>query len=700
MITALATLTAALAALFVLTVPGLPAVLALRLRPLTALVSLVPASLLVITLAAEIGRLLEVPWTILSPLLLGVVLGAALWPLHRRLRADPAPESGVRITGETATGETTTGEAGPVPAARGRDAGDPASAGPLGALAATARGRATVLLAGLVIGGGMIAVQALSVMGSVRAVSQTYDNVFHLNAVRYILRLGDASAWTVGGMTALPGVERYYPSLWHQTVSLAVQLSGQEIALVSNLVMLLLAAVVWPLGLMALMRTCTTAGPLGWLAAGSLAGVTAAYPLLMMSWGLVLPYFLSLALMPMVLIVIAHLGGLAPESRQRLRPAQLMVLLPVVCGAAALAHPQAVFSALALGAPVLVWACLVRLRARLMLGPGPGRRVWLLSTVTAVGLMIAIPAWVLLRPSRESAFWTPTASLTEAAGQTLSLAPNASPTGLAMALVVMVCIVAVLLGSRSRWLLVPCAAAMAMSVATRSIPEGPLRYLVTGNWYSDNHRIVALLAVGTIPVLALGIEVLLHRAARAWPMLGGARAPAVAIVMVLAVLGTSLLSPGTRDSSRFAATQWQSDQLLSADERELLERLPEVVPEDAVIATNALNGSSLAYAISDRQVLNIYMAFQAEPEVHLLNRALDDARWRPEVCDAVHELGVEYALDFGPREVGGGEATYKGLNQISRTGAAEVVLQVGDAKLLRMQPCQGTEAQGAEGAGG
>ena len=691
MLSALPVLAAALAALAVLALPGLPAVLALRLRPLTALASLAPFSLLVITLAAETGRLLGVPWTPLSPLVLALALGAALWPLRRFLRPEPAltepataaPVGADRATSAAQPGTDQTGAAQTV------------AAGPLVALAATARGRAAVLATGLLIGGGTIAIQALSVMGSVRAVSQTYDGVFHLSAVRYILRMGDASAWTVGGMTALPGVERYYPSLWHQTVSLATQLSGQEIPLVTNLVMLLAAAVVWPLGLMTLMRTCTAAGPLGWLAAGGLAGVTVAFPLMMMSWGIVLPYFLSMTLMPMVLVVIAHLGGLAPASAQRLRPVQLAVMLPVVCGAAALAHPQAVFAGLALALPLLVWACLVRVRDRLVRGPGPGRRAWPLLTLTLVVLATALPAWVLLRPSESSSFWPPTASFTEAVGQTLSLVPNDSATWIPMALVVVACAASVLLGSRSRWLLVTCAAAMVMSVATRALPEGSLRYLVTGNWYSDSNRIVALLAVGTIPVLALGLEVLARRAARALPVLRGAAAPALAIVAVLAVLLPSVLSPSSRGSAQFAATQWQSEQLLSADERELIERLPEVVPDGAVIATNALNGSSLAYALSDRDVLNIYMAFQAEPEVHLLNLALDDAHRRPVVCDAVQELGVEYALDFGPREVGPGSATYRGLDEISSSGAAEVVLEVGDAKLLKMLPCRGTDDESA-----
>ena len=681
--TALHALAALAAAVLVLAVPGLPAVLMLRLRPLTALVALAPASLLVITLAAEAGRLLSVPWTPLSPLLLALLLGAVLWPLRRRLAAQP----GRRDAGPAdAAAAGSPGTA----SAPGTSVGRAVPATPLGALAASARGRAAVLLTGLVIGGGSILVQALGVMGSVRAVSQTYDNVFHLNAVRHVLCQGDASAWTVGGMTALPGEESFYPSLWHQAVSLVVQLSGQEIPLASNMLMLLLAAVVWPLGLMALMRTSTAAGPLGWLAAGSLAGVTATFPLTMISFGILLPYFLSLTMLPMVVITLVHLAGLAPDSRQRLRPLQVAVLLPVSCAAAALAHPQAVFGGLVLGVPLLVWACLVHLRERLVRGPGAGRRVWPLLLGTAAVVAGAVPAWLELRPTEAASFWTPTATVPQAVGQSLSLAADASPTWVPLGLVMMLCGAAVLAGSRSRWLLASCGAVMVMSVLARSVPEGSLRYLLTGPWYSDGHRIVALLAVVAIPVLALGVEVLLVRAARLLPVLGGAASPVLAVAVLLGLLVPSLLSPSARDATRFAAYQWQSDLLLTADERELLERLPEVVPEDAVIATNALNGSSLAYAISDREVLNIYMSFQAEPEVHLLNRALDDARTEPEVCDAVHELDVEYALDFGPREVGPGSATYLGLNEISRTGAAEVVLQVGEAKLLRMLPCRGT----------
>src|SRR5699024_11180306 len=151
------------------------------------------------------------------------------------------------------------------------------------------------------------------------------------------------------------------------------------------------------------------------------------------------------------------------------------------------------------------------------------------------------------------------------------------------------------------------------------------------------------------------------------------------------------LSPGTRVNAGHFEAMWRSETPLSADERALLAQLPDVVDEDAVIATNAWNGSSLAYALSDRQVLNTFIGFQAEPEVHLLNAELDEARTDPEVCDAVEELDVEYALDFAPQEIHGRSATYAGLNETSETGAAGVVRQGGDAKLLRMLPCRGTD---------
>src|SRR5699024_4383628 len=90
-------------ALLVLSGPGLPPVLALRLRPLTACVALVPFSLLAIAISAEAGHLLGVPWSIASPLLLGLLLGAVLWLPGRRRATDAATteDDGAESVGRT-----------------------------------------------------------------------------------------------------------------------------------------------------------------------------------------------------------------------------------------------------------------------------------------------------------------------------------------------------------------------------------------------------------------------------------------------------------------------------------------------------------------------------------------------------------------------------------------------------------------------
>src|SRR5699024_3206089 len=218
-----------------------------------------------------------------------------------------------------------------------------------------------------------------------------------------------------------------------------------------------------------------------------------------------------------------------------------------------------------------------------------------------------------------------------------------------------------LMWTRSLRSLASCLAAAGFFVPARATPPGQLLYLMTDPWYSEKYRVSWILAVVAITWLTVRVDAMGGQAAAEHTVLRSLLGVVVAMLLTAAVLTMNLLSPATAVSQQDMLGHWIYDALLSDDERELLEQLPEVVPEDAIIATNAWNGSSLAYAISDREVLNTHMGFEAEPEVHLLNAELDEAHRDPEVCDAMHELGVDYALDFGPRELHGRSATYTGL---------------------------------------
>ena len=662
------TLGALLAVLAVIVVPGLPLVPVLRLRGWLLVAALPALSLTTIALGAELGHLLHVDWSLLVPLTVGVgaaglLLGAR--QLRDRWRGDPP-----------------------------RHLAAPHDAGPGGPRTPLLTRDRVVPAAGFVLGSLFLLLRQLRHMGSVDAVTQTFDGIFHLNAVRHILRHHDASATVVGSMTRMPGQEGYYPSLWHQAASLVAQLSGQDIVLATDVLLIVVGCLLWPLGMMALVGSATTAGPVGVALAGALAGVSAAFPLALMSWGLLLPYLLAIVLLPTVLLGAAHLLLLSPLER---RPGALPLAAVLVSGCAAvlLAHPQGALAAIVLGVPLTIVALGVRIGERIRGVVTSLRPVLIALACVVASLGIGLMAWSVARPSRAASAWDPNATPGEAAWQVISLAPNKGTSWWPVALVMVAAILAVLLLTRSRWLIAPWLLAGVASVLVRSQPEGDLRYLLTGPFYSDNNRLAALPVVLAVPLLAVGLEALgthLERFLRGHRLVlvPRVRTAVVALVAPLLLL-TAWAAPGSAGVERYYADQWQKHDLLDDDERALLEEVPEHVPEDAVIAVNPWNGGSLAYAISDREV-NVYVGRQkTTPQLTLIKDRLDPAATDPEVCDAMHAAHVEYALDFGPHELWDRHETMPGLDGISRSGATEVVAREGDATLLRMLPCRGTD---------
>lgn len=610
----------------------------LPMSKLLRLAAAAPVSLLLVFGAAEVSARAGIAWSPLAPLAAAAALAAltalVMIPVRRRRRESEAGGSSVDRSGEP-----------------------------------------RVLRWSLLIAAVMIFGVFLLAMGSPTAISQTYDNTFHMTAIKRIIDTGNPSAWMVGGISLWEGQTSYYPAVWHQASSLIVLATGSEIWIAQNALMFVIACLVWPLGLLAMARHGLGLGTAGLLVTAIFAGVFAGYPIGLGSFGILLPLFLAVSMIPLLLTLLTQLLGVA------VRPGAAWPVTLIMGGAVALAvavaHPQAIHMTLALAVPIIAWAVLFHLVGRRWLA-GLGALV-LFASVAAGGALV----WLRLRPSMVSAAWTAPDPWTYGLRKAVAMNwPNAAPEMLMIALLAgSVLITACAWRGRRSFLILPYVVGVALYFAGLAIDHQPLRYLLTGPFYSDYHRIAAVPVIAAIPMIAAAAQ----RVSDSWTGPRATAAGAAGLVLLL-VLGS-----GYQRTQWFMAEQWSSGMLVDEDEMELLQQLPDYVPEDAVIATNALNGSSLAYSISDRQVLNETIAFRAGPAVHLLNAELDEANTNPHVCDAMHALNVEYALDFGPEEVDGRYATYTGLNEISETGAAEVVLEVGDKRLLKMQPCEGTD---------
>jgi hypothetical protein len=250
-----------------------------------------------------------------------------------------------------------------------------------------------------------------------RNFSQTYDNVFHLNAIRYILDTGSGSSLTLGGMYSHGETVSTYPAAWHDLVSLVVQVAGVSIPEAINATNLVIGALVWPISCIFLATRVTGMRPAPVLFAGALSATFGAFPYMMVDFGVLYPFFMSLALLPAGLALVAMATGLGVRGGT---PRWMtMLLLVLVVPGIALAHPSTLLTLLALAIPVLV-VSLVRYRRRVRaIGRAAEVRYWIGVVLMLAYVAVGIVIWMRARPSANG-WWPRIETIPQAIGKVLS----------------------------------------------------------------------------------------------------------------------------------------------------------------------------------------------------------------------------------------------------------------------------------------
>jgi hypothetical protein len=549
--------------------------------------------------------------------------------------------------------------------------------------------------AAFVVAAATVGSRLVEAFGAPSAFSQTFDNVFHLNAIRYILDTGSGSALTVGAMTG----GGFYPTAWHDLVSLTIQMTDLPIPVAVNLVNVCIGALVWPLSCIFLARVVL--GPtlaVTWVAA-VLSAAFGAFPLLMVDFGVLYPNFLGISILPAALALgFQALGlGVAPGEGRALTLISLVLTLPGL----ALAHPSSVMALLAFLAPAALfrwWRSLreiVRRRGRF------SRSVGIQALVLLASGFVAVVLWMTVRPPKEAAIWPAVEGPNRAVFEVITSSAIGRPVSWAVMILALAGLGYLVRKPGMWWLLGPYAVAGLLFVVAASFRSGRIRDFVTGIWYNDPPRLAALLPVAILPVAALGgVELWkwgkrrAFRTAKDWPpsrrrlVLQGGGAGLLALLLVTTQQGN------VEAAQTAAARKYRVDAsspLVSSDELALLERVDSHVPPGAVIVGNPWNGSSLAYALADRRVLQLHILGAIPPSAQLLYDRLRDATLDPAVCDAVRELKVGYVLDFGHREVNFEDErsnVFTGLDDLAGSGAAELIDSEGAARLFRITACR------------
>lgn len=505
--------------------------------------------------------------------------------------------------------------------------------------------------------------------------SQLFDVIFHLNAVRYILDTGDASAFHIGDVGGTP----MYPNGWSSLTSLIALHGGASIPAAANVANLVITAVVWPLSMLALADHLFQRRRLAFIATGAAMGMVAIYPYMLLSWGVLYANLIGYALLPAAVALIARLiGKPGPHRRDPLEYA----LLVVAVGGTALAHPNSLLAAVAIGAALGVLALVRAAAARRT------PRAWFMAGVGITGIAIG-SAFVWWLAQTDYQLWPPWESVSQAVGDALLLSPR-----LPVNAVVAICLIlayGILIRRPARYaeLITMHLVALVLFVVAAGAPaESLIRQVLTDPWWNDPPRLATLLGLTStflVTVALLGIHDWLRRALprrRPWTLIAPATLGLIAVSAYFSAAATVAVGVNTRDS-------YTPGWLLSEDERALLDELPDLVDDDALILGSSAAGVSLAWAIADRHVVEPHIQGGVSEEVAFLNLHLADIDHDPAVCEAVNEVGATHVLDFGDDMIiSNGLSRWGGVVNLTENDHLALVAETGpNARLFEIRDC-------------
>lgn len=484
--------------------------------------------------------------------------------------------------------------------------------------------------------------------------AQTWDTPFHVNAVRWILENGDGSTLHLGAVSTNPQVERFYPAGWHDLVALVV---GDSIPAAINVTAIVVAAVVWPLGLACLVGAIVPTSRLAPVVAMCVGGAFVAFPARMQSVGTLWPNALAFAMLPVALALTVRLTGMRravlPGADAGSRPVVLLSLVAVL-GGIGVCHPNGVLAYVVLSSPL--WGAAWWRAAR----------DYRTASLAVRSVVVAIPVAVLVlgsvlafSPLVRSVSAYQRERLQGRGSAVLSVLTDAQQAGMiygnsdrAWWLLVLVAagVLTALLLRRGRWLLVSLALVVGMYTLTVA-PTPALQWLV-GPWYSDPLRIGALGVIAMAPLAALGVVGVGDAARRVVGARGGGRARRAAVIADVVTAGVLVVVVVGSGWLRADGRQWMYDLyyadpegrwgLVTEDELAMIERLGDELPEDAVVLGSPFTGAPFVYGIAGREVVFPHITGTWGPDERLIATDLD-RRWdADEVCAAMERVGVTH----------------------------------------------------------
>lgn len=514
------------------------------------------------------------------------------------------------------------------------------------------------------------------------------DAVYHLSRIRTFLESGNFSITN----------PTFYPTGFHSWVATSLLSGWADILPGTNTATIVLAALVWPIGCVALVRNALGTSRLVTYAAGFASAAFIAFPTALLGWGVLWPNLMATALTPGALALMLKTAR-SGQVTQWIGFAAAMVGL-------ALIQPNAL---VALVFFALVWFVTARLRAGLLRHlpwSVVARDLAIVAALVAAGL-VAAPSVSKMLSSTQSYDWKDHVSVWTALVEVVGGRELVDDVlwGLVALMAVGVCWIAL----RARAAL-PVVAMWVGSVVLYVLAASSTMSwtsLVTGYWYNDKVRLAALAAVPGVVLVAASAPAL--RAALRRVPLVGKRPAVVAVVAVLAIPALTLGLNGDTRSRMLTGFFRPTDPtkvILSSEAQDSLRRLAALVPAGQGVVGRPENGSPLMWALFGTNTLYRSIPIPAAGDQVVIGTGFDDMANRPDVCEALHRNNIRWAIDSPHVYWLDIPARSSGLKDLGKVDGVEAVRTDGDYTLYRITGCglagasASARASGSAGASG
>ena len=529
----------------------------------------------------------------------------------------------------------------------------------------------------ILIGAALALATILPAIGRPDELVDSPDAVYHLDRIRTFLETGNLS---IANPT-------FYPNGFHAWIATGLMPGVADVLPGTNIATIVLAAVVWPLGVVALVRHALGTSRLVTYAAGFASAAFIAFPTILLGWGVLWPNLMATALTPGALALMLQ----AARSR---RLGQWLGFVAAMAGLA-LVQPNAL---VALVVFALVWFVAARLRAGLLrhLGWWAVGRDLAVVAVVCIGGLVAAPVVSARLASTQSYEWKDRVSIWTALVEVVGGRLQVSDVLWGLVALLALGIAWIALRARAALPVVAMWGACVVLYVMAASSTESWTALVTGYWYNDKVRLASLAAVPGVVLVSAAAPMLRELLGRVPGI--GSRPVAAALVAVLVVPVLTLgLNGGTRGRmlTGFFRPSDPKKVILSFEAQDSLRRLAERIPDGQGVVGRPENGTPLMWALFGTNTLYRSIPIPTAGDEIVIGTGFNDLAHRPDVCEALARHDIRWAIDSPHVYWLDRPERSSGLKDLAGVDGLERVATDGDYTLYRVTACGLRAAAGA-----